>query len=70
MFEALVEGIIELLFEWLGWRFWVAVFGTVALGFIIVPFVPAGTPTTATIFTLAVFGLAGGLVWRAVGGRE
>jgi len=70
MLEALFEAIIELVFNWLGWRFWVAFSGAVILGFIIVPLVPEGDPTTFTIISLVFLGLGGGFAWRAFGGRE
>ncbi len=70
MIEAILEFTLEVIGTWLGWRFCAPLVAAVILGFIIVPFVPNGTATTATVITLAVLGLGGGLIWRAVAGRN
>lgn len=75
---AMLESILGLLFDlffvclggWLGKRFWAPVLAAIVLGVIIVQFVPPGAATIATVITLVVLGLGGGVVWRVIGGRH
>ena len=65
MWHAIGELVLELIGDWLGWRFWIPVVAAILLGVLIMPHVADGTPSKIGGGILLVLGFGGGIWWEA-----